>query len=196
MPSSPVPPSASDPRGCKEPGPAPAPFERILPTDIRRNPFSLIAEDWFLLTAGTLQTGFNTMTASWGALGELWRKKVAFVFVRPQRHTRGFMDGNDRFSLSFFGGEYRGMLDFCGSHSGDRVDKVARTGLSPFAPLPGVTAFSEAGLILSCRKLYTEEIDPSRFLDPSVGELYPGRDYHRLYVGEILDVLRRVGSGL
>ena len=26
---------------------------------------------------------FNTMTASWGGMGVLWRKNVCFVFVRP-----------------------------------------------------------------------------------------------------------------
>jgi flavin reductase (DIM6/NTAB) family NADH-FMN oxidoreductase RutF len=170
-------------------------FERILPKDIRRNPFALIADDWFLLTAGTVEkTGFNTMTASWGGLGELWRKKVAFVFVRPQRATRRFMDSGEMFSMSFFTAEYRGMLDFCGTHSGDQVDKVARTGLSPITPVPGVTAFEEADLILSCRKLYTQDLDPARFLDPSIESLYPEKGYHRLYVGEIVDVLRKVSS--
>jgi len=170
-------------------------FERIQPQDIRRNPFTLIADDWFLLTAGTGENGFNTMTAGWGLLGELWRKKVAFVFVRPQRATRRFMDSAELFSMSFFTGEYRGVLDFCGTHSGDSVDKVARTGLTPITPVPGVTAFEEADLILSCRKLYTQDLDPARFLDPSIEPLYPEKGYHRLYAGEIVDVLRKVSSG-
>lgn len=170
-------------------------FERILPKDIRRNPFALVAEDWFLLTAGTEESGFNTMTAGWGALGELWRKKVAFVFVRPQRTTRRFMDSNGWFSMSFFTGGFRGVLNYCGTHSGDSVDKVAATGLSPITPVPGVTAFEEAALILSCRKLYTQDIDPALFLDESIEPLYPEKGYHRLYVGEIVDALRKVDSG-
>ena len=31
----------------------------------------------------------NTMTASWGGLGVLWRKPTAAIYVRPQRYTLG-----------------------------------------------------------------------------------------------------------
>ena len=46
--------------------------------------FSLIGKEWMLITAGNIQH-FNTMTASWGGLGWLWNKPVAFIFVRPER---------------------------------------------------------------------------------------------------------------
>jgi hypothetical protein len=62
-------------------------FKEIKPDYIAENVFTLIAEDWFMLTAGTTSGGYNTMTASWGGLGQLWHKRVAFVFVRPQRYT-------------------------------------------------------------------------------------------------------------
>lgn len=171
-------------------------FERITPVDVKRNPFTLIADDWFLLTAGTEENGFNTMTASWGGLGELWNRKVAFVFVRPQRYTMGFMETNELFTMSFFSGEYRETLEFCGSHSGENVDKIAQTGLTPFAPVEGATAFQEANLVMACRKLYSQDLDSARFLDPSIESLYPEKGYHRFYIGEITDVLLKPGSGL
>ena len=62
-------------------------FREIEPVSIRDNVFGLIAEDWFLLTSGTITGGYNTMTASWGGMGELWNQKVSFVFVRPQSIT-------------------------------------------------------------------------------------------------------------
>ena len=34
--------------------------------------FSLFDRDWALLTAGTIEEGFNAMTISWGQLGSLW----------------------------------------------------------------------------------------------------------------------------
>lgn len=173
----------------------PVHFESIPPEEIRRSPFTLIADDWFLLTAGSPEKGFNTMTAAWGALGELWSRKTAFVFVRPQRHTMRFMESSGLFTMSFLPGDYREALQFCGTHSGRDVDKPARTGLTPFAPAEGATAFEEAGLILVCRKIHAQDLDPERFLDPSIGELYPAGDYHRLYVGEILEVLRKPGKG-
>jgi len=170
-------------------------FERIVPREIRRDPFTLVGDDWFLLTAGSPGTGFNTMTAGWGGLGELWRRRAAFVFVRPQRHTMRFMESNGLFTMSFFTGEYRGTLEFCGTQSGRDVDKPSAAGLTPFAPLPGATGFEEAGLILVCRKVYARDIDPAGFLDPAIGDLYPSSDYHRMYVGEILETLRRPGTG-
>jgi flavin reductase (DIM6/NTAB) family NADH-FMN oxidoreductase RutF len=169
-------------------------FEPIRPEDIRRNTFSLIAEDWFLLTAGTVERGYNTMTASWGGLGELWRRKVAFVFVRPQRYTLRFMESNDPFTMSFFPEEHREALNFCGTHSGEHVDKAARSGLTPITPADGATAFEEAGLILVCRKLHSQDLDSTRFIDPEIESLYPEKGYHRMYVGEITGILRKPAS--
>jgi flavin reductase (DIM6/NTAB) family NADH-FMN oxidoreductase RutF len=165
-------------------------FREISPADIDDNVFSLIADDWMLLTAGQGDS-YNTMTASWGSLGELWHRKVAFVFVRPQRHTFGFMNDSVRFTASFFPEAYREALRFCGSRSGRDVDKAAVTGLTPVHPTPDTTAFGEARLILVCRKIYIHDLDPSGFSDPSVEECYPDSDYHRMYIGEIETVLEK-----
>jgi len=169
-------------------------FERIRPEDIRRNPFTMIAEDWFLLTAGTEEDGYNTMTASWGGLGELWRRKVAYVFVRPQRYTMRFMESNDLFTMSFFPEGHREALNFCGTNSGKDVDKAARSGLTPITPIAGATAFEEAGLILVCSKMHSQDLDHSRFIDSAIERLYPEKGYHRMYVGGITDVLRKADS--
>jgi flavin reductase (DIM6/NTAB) family NADH-FMN oxidoreductase RutF len=165
-------------------------FLEITPGDIKENVFKLISDDWFLLTAGSLKAGYNTMTASWGGLGQLWQKRVAYVFVRPQRHTWNFTEKNDLFTMSFFSEDYRDALKYCGSHSGRDVDKAAETGLTPFEPVPGATAFLQATLILVCRKLYCQDFDPSRFLDPEIDPLYPQKGYHRMYIGSIEKALK------
>ena len=165
-------------------------FKEISPLDIGDNTFGLIADDWMLLTAGPGDT-FNTMTASWGALGELWNRKVAFAFVRPQRHTFGFIHRAKRFTMSFFPEEYRSALEFCGSRSGRDVDKAAATGLTPVFPTPDTTAFGEARLIFVCRKIYTHDLDPDHFIDTSISECYPDADYHRMFIGEIESVLEK-----
>jgi flavin reductase (DIM6/NTAB) family NADH-FMN oxidoreductase RutF len=165
-------------------------FQEISPVELKDNVFRLIADDWMLLTAGT-QESYNTMTASWGSMGELWHMKTAFVFVRPQRHTFGFMEDAERFTLSFFTEEYRETLQFCGSRSGRDVDKAAETGLTPVLPTPDTVAFGEARLILVCRKIYFHDLDPGHFLDPSIGDNYPGKDYHRMYIGLIERILQR-----
>ena len=76
-------------------------LRKIEPQDISQNPFKLIDDDWFLLSAGNPQS-FNTMTASWGGMGILWNKPVVFCFVRPQRYTYKFMESNEFFTMSFF----------------------------------------------------------------------------------------------
>jgi flavin reductase (DIM6/NTAB) family NADH-FMN oxidoreductase RutF len=153
------------------------------------NVFRLIANDWFLLTAGDMPSGYNTMTASWGGLGQLWHRRVSFVFVRPQRYTWNFTERNTLYTMTFFEEKHREVLKFCGTHSGKDCNKAAETGLTPFEPYPGTTAFKEAKLILVCRKLYFQDIDPSRFLDTEIDTLYPQKGYHRMYVGEIKKVL-------
>ncbi|MCX6998634.1 MAG: flavin reductase [Kiritimatiellaeota bacterium] len=165
-------------------------FKAIPVTAIADNPFKLIGTDWMLITAGT-PAAFNTMTASWGGLGMLWDKQVAFIFVRPTRHTFGFLEKAPVFTLSFFTADHRAKLEFCGTHSGRSVNKVAKTGLTPLGDRPGVVYFAEARLVLVCRKIYFQDLDPARFLDPAIAEFYGARDYHRLYIGEVTECLSR-----
>ncbi len=167
-----------------------AEFREINVYDIKDNPFTLIADDWMLITAGTQQQ-FNTMTASWGTLGELWNKKVAFCFVRPTRHTYKFMNDAGTFTLSFFDETHRKTLDFCGSHSGRDVDKIAKTGLTPMAWETEAVYFGQARLVLICRKVYAQDFDSALFLDPAIHDLYPKKDYHRMFAGEIISCLMK-----
>ena len=71
----------------------------------------------------------NTMTASWGGLGFIWRKPVAYIFIRPQRYTYEFVEKTDKLTLSFFGGEMREGLTLCGRTSGREVNKAEKAGL-------------------------------------------------------------------
>jgi flavin reductase (DIM6/NTAB) family NADH-FMN oxidoreductase RutF len=161
------------------------PIDPCLITD---NVFKLIGADWMLVTAGTLKS-FNTMTASWGAMGELWNKKICISFVRPVRHTYTFMEKAEYYTLSFFDEERRDVLKFCGSQSGRDVDKIARTGITPVESERGAVYFEEARLVLECRKIYINDLDPDNFLDPKIHNEYPQKDYHRMYIGEVVRCL-------
>jgi flavin reductase (DIM6/NTAB) family NADH-FMN oxidoreductase RutF len=160
-------------------------LQKIAPQDISQNPFTLIDEDWFLLTAGNTDT-FNTMTASWGGVGILWNKPVVFCFVRPERYTYKFMESNEIFTMSFFNESHRNALSLCGKVSGRQIDKMKATGLRPFAS-PGDSVFYEqAKLMLECRKLYFSDINPEHFLSEGIKANYPKKDYHRMYIGAII----------
>lgn len=67
----------------------------------KENVFELIGKEWGLVTAGTLDN-FNMMTVSWGALGELWGKHVAIIFIRPERYTHDFVEQQNRLTLAFW----------------------------------------------------------------------------------------------
>jgi flavin reductase (DIM6/NTAB) family NADH-FMN oxidoreductase RutF len=162
-------------------------FKTIKPEELSDNPFKLIGKDWMLITGGAPDK-FNTMTASWGGLGVLWERKVAFCFIRPTRYTYEFVERSENFTLSFFEEHYRKAMTFVGTHSGRDTDKIKETGLTPVKE-NGRVYFKEARLVLACRKLYFQDISPDRFLDPTINEMYPQKDYHRMYVGEIVKCL-------
>lgn len=165
-------------------------WKEIEPEKLSDNIWKLVGKDWMLITAGTLRE-WNTMTASWGTFGVLWQKQVAICFVRPTRHTFGFINRSDYYTLSFFAEEHRKTLNFCGSHSGRDTDKAKATGLVPVALEDKAVAFEQARLTLLCKKIYTHDIDNTRFLDPGIESLYPEKDYHWLYIGEIVRCMSR-----
>ena len=45
--------------------------------------------------------------------------------------------------------------------------------------------------MLACRKLYFQDISPEHFLDDKINDMYPQKDYHRMYIGEIVTCLRK-----
>ncbi len=163
-------------------------FIKVLPKAIKDNAIEIIGYDWMLITAGD-KLSFNTMTAAWGSLGFLWQKPVAVIYIRPQRYTYEFTEKYDHFTLSFFDKSFKKILNFCGTNSGRDVDKIATTGLTPAETDHANIYFTEARLIFDCKKLYYDDIDPDKFLDPDIHKVYPAKDYHRMYIGEIIDCL-------
>lgn len=161
------------------------------PKCLTENVFSLLDDRWALLTAGTPED-CNTMTVSWGGVGILWNKPVVTVYVRPQRHTHRFMEKSDCFTLTFFGeGERREALSLCGSKSGREMDKFSAAGLTVAVSADGVPYPGEGELVLVCRTLYRQEMEARCFLDEDIRRKnYPNEDYHTMYVGEIVEVLK------
>ena len=157
--------------------------------DIKKSPVELISDGWGLVTAGN-SGNFNTMTVSWGALGEIWGKDAVFVFIRPQRYTYEFIEQNEFFTLSFYGGEYKDALRICGSKSGRDIDKAQVCGLTPVFTDGSVT-FEQAEYTIVCRKIASQFIDPAGFEDSAIENNYANKDYHKVYIGEIVKVYQK-----
>ena len=147
-----------------------------------------IDREWMLLTAGTTER-LNTMTASWGSIGVLWNRYMVNIFIRPERHTYGFVEEQDYFSASFFGPQYREALTLCGTKSGRDIDKVAACNFTVAPGKEGGVYFQEADLVLICKKRYRTELETSRMIDMNP-DLYYGSHggVHTMYMGEIVEV--------
>lgn len=163
-------------------------FKEIQAENFVYSTFKTIGKDWLLVTAEK-DGKANTMTASWGGLGVMWGKNVAYVVIRPQRYTKEFIDGADTLSLTVFDENYRKMLSYCGSVSGRDEDKIAKSGLT-VAHENNTPYFNEAKIALLCKKLYAQEFKPECFIDQESKEKwYPGADYHTMYIVEIEKIL-------
>ena len=165
-------------------------FLSVDPKALTDNVFSAIGDQWMLISAGN-EVRRNGMTASWGGLGVLFHKNVATIYVRPQRYTYGLIKENDAFALSFFEEKHRSALKLFGSKSGRDCDKAEEGGLTWVTEDTAAPYFAEASLVLVCRKLYYDDLKPEHFLDTSIDEFYPQKDYHRMYIGEITQALVR-----
>ncbi|NPV55218.1 MAG: flavin reductase family protein [Anaerolineae bacterium] len=158
-------------------------------TSFTAHPHALWDWTWFLLASGDLAAGkYNAMTVSWGALGFIWNKPLAMVVVRPTRYTFGFMNDFASFTLSAFDQSHRKALEYLGSRSGRNEDKIKASGLTlQSATQVAAPGFAEAELVLECRKVYWQDIDPSHFLDTRIDQLY-NKDYHRIFFGEVVAI--------
>jgi len=162
-------------------------LNRINVKHLPDNFFKLLDNDWMLITAGSSES-YNTMTASWGTFGILWNKPIAVCFIRPTRYTLEFVNRSDMFTLSFFSSEYHDILNFCGNHTGRNTNKAALTGLTPIFTEQGSVYFSQARIVMECRKLYVDKLKSENFVKTNLmKEIYPNGDLHHIFVGEIIN---------
>lgn len=170
-------------------------MREIRPTEIRENPIALFDEKWALVTAG-VPGDVNTMTISWGSLGELWNRPVVTVYVSDSRYTHVFMEKNDHFTVAFFPEDRRGALQYLGSHSGRDGDKIAASGLTLEWLESGLPSFEEADMIIEARKIYGAPFSAEGFGDVPAALYATGRmGVHSVYVGEIEHVWVRGREG-
>ncbi len=129
----------------------------------------------------------NTMTIGWATIGYIWQRPVFMIAVRDSRHTFSLLEKTDNFTVSVpMLGTFNDALMTCGTKSGRDLDKFKECGLqqkaaqlvqSPIVDIPGNH--------YECRIVYKSAMDHT-FLDTDLEKLYPKKDYHTLYFGEIV----------
>ena len=132
----------------------------------------------------------NTMTIGWAAIGLCWRKPVFMVAVRDSRHTFDLIERAADYTVSVPDGDMKKAIMYCGTKSGRDGDKLAACNLktldgqqvaSPVIDTPGIH--------FECRIIYKSAMDPSH-LASDLKSLYPEKDYHTLYFGDIVACYR------
>lgn len=152
--------------------------------------FDLWDKTWLLLTSGDFSKGeFNSMVVAWGGLGIMWKKPMVMVVVRPTRHTFKFINSYESFSLCVFPEQFRSALNLLGTESGRDGDKIKASGLTPMASsFIAAPIYQEAELVFECQKMYWDDLDPRHFLNPEIEVNYANKDYHRMIMGEVINV--------
>lgn len=130
----------------------------------------------------------NTMTIGWGLMGFIWRKPILMVMVRPSRYTYGLMEATDTFTVSLPRSDiYKEQLAQAGILSGRDMNKFKELHI-PVSQAQTVDGpvIDQCGLIVECRTVYKQALNPDD-LDPDIrASLYADGDYHMLYFGEVL----------
>ena len=162
------------------------PYKKVDIDTYGLKPFEAIGKKWTLITAQR-DGVVNTMTASWGGIGVLWSKNVLTIYIRPQRYTKEFVDASDYFTVTLFDG-YLKELGVLGKKSGRDGDKIAEVGFH-VEMVDGQPTFREGKTAIVCRKLYRGRLQPENFeTNAIVDSCYPKKDFHYVYVGEIVGI--------
>ena len=127
----------------------------------------------------------NTMTIGWATIGACWRRPIFMVAVRDSRHTFTIIEDALDFTVTVPAQDMQKEILYCGTRSGRDKDKYKECGL---ATADGRTVVSPIidvpGLHFECKIVYKSAMDPSN-MAPAFESLYPEKDYHTLYFGEI-----------
>ena len=152
--------------------------------------FSLFDKKWALLSAGT-KDDHNTMTISWGSMGTLWNKPIVTVYVKPLRFTHKFMDENEYFTVSFLPEDKREALNVMGTITGrHHTDKDAAAGLT-VKDLGEAVTYEEAELVFLCKKVFFGNMTTTHMPAEIVKQYYTPDEPHTLYIGEVVDIIRK-----
>jgi flavin reductase (DIM6/NTAB) family NADH-FMN oxidoreductase RutF len=128
----------------------------------------------------------NTMTIGWATIGFVWSKPIFMVAVRNSRYTFGIIEKAADFTVSVPKTDMKDAIAFCGTQSGRNRDKFKECGMKPapaqktYSPIVGTP-----GIHFECKIVLKAAMDPT-MLDPGYKDLYPDKDYHTLYFGEIM----------
>lgn len=164
-------------------------FEKVEFKDVQNYCYDKLGKEGALLLVGDANN-HNNMTIGWATFGILWSKPVAISYVKPTRYTFNYSNNFDTFSICYFENT-KETLKICGTKSGKDINKDEVCSLN-IADLDGVLGYEEASLIITCKKIYQDDLKEECFFDKTIVEKrYLDKKIHRFYVGEVLGVYKK-----
>ncbi len=152
----------------------------------------MVAEDHTVITAGT-ESKFNSMPASWEAMGRYFRQPTTFCLLGANRYTLEFIKQQQSYTMSFFPKQYTAdVMDF-GRRSGRDTDKMSETRLTHVQTPSANITYKQAYAVIECRLFEITTVNPSdfytadgkKFVEDALNE---ANDYHKLVFGTITNV--------
>ena len=172
-------------------------FKEISPEEIFRNVFTFVGEGFPVkgfpvITAGK-EDFYNSMTASGGGLGLLFKKPTTWSLLRTDRYTLELIQKEQTYTMSYFPNEYKQQVLFLGSKSGRDSEKMNEVKLAGIRTPLGNMSFKEARLIIECKLTQITTPNPNDFYTQEakdyLNEAYKKESDYRKYVfGEITHV--------
>jgi len=126
----------------------------------------------------------NTMTISWGFIGFIWGKPHFITVVRPQRFTKPMLDTAQAFTVSIPYGTMAEALRVCGTQSGRDIDKSAIVSFGTAQAVDGCYV-EGCDRVYECRVVCQDEMREDA-LPAEIRKFYTDKDYHTVYIGEIV----------
>jgi len=129
----------------------------------------------------------NTMTIGWATFGFIWQKPIMMVAVRDSRYTFGIMEKASDFTVTIPAKDMGKETIFCGTKSGRDVDKFKMCNLQTANGRHVVSPIiNVAGIHFECKIVFKSAMNPAQLDKDYDQAIYPQKDYHTLYYGEIL----------
>ena len=127
-----------------------------------------------LILSGSVSSP-SIVPASWGGVTSLMEKPVALSNVNTAQYT-GLPDGAGTYTISFYTEVYGDALKEFENAKGNINDKIKASGLTPVIAPSGAPVFSEAWMVIECKKAGVMPSSDSKTASD------------KTYLGEILNV--------
>ncbi|MCC8173108.1 MAG: flavin reductase [Odoribacter sp.] len=170
-------------------------FKSVQPNDLDENVFKVTAEDYAVITAGTL-SDYNSMVASYGGWGILFGDPVTWCFLRANRYTLEYMRANEKYTFAYFDAPYKEKIMHFGTSSGRGTDKMKTHDLTAVETPNGSISYKEARFIIECELVEITTVSPDDFYSEKgknfvIEGFEDAKEYHKLVFGKITNIWER-----